>query len=312
MKKTYALLYALTLIISAFIVACSGSESSIKASSDDKDNDQVPATETGPVDGGTLLYTLNSEFKGVLNWNFYDMDGDDDIIGFFDENLIGFDENLKPKPNIASWETTDNQNYTFTFEKGVKWQNGEELTIYDWVFALETIATLGEEHQRWSNVNIIEGAVAFNEGKTDSISGLEVIDDYTLKLSFNKASVNNIENLWTFPLSREEFEGIAPKDMAASEQVRTKPVGTGPFKVTKVIPGESVELVRNEDYWKGMSHFEKVFIEVIDISLMTGELKNGTVDLTPLHPTVLPEIEALDNVNVVRIPGLNYYYLGFN
>jgi peptide/nickel transport system substrate-binding protein len=310
MKKSYAWLLAMMLVLSAFLAACSGN--SDKASnSDDKDEDKAPVEETGPVDGGTLTYALDSEFKGILNWNFYDMDGDDDIISFFDDGLIGYDENLKPEPNIASWETTDNQNYTFTFQQGVKWHNGEELTVNDWVFALETIATIGGEHQRWSNVNTIEGAVAFNEGKADTISGLEVVDDYTLKVKFDKARVNNLENLWTYPLSRKEFEGIAPKDMAASEQVRTKPVGTGPFKVSKVIPGESVELVRNEEYWKGKPHIEKVIIKVIDSSLTTGELKNGTVDMTPFHPTVLPEIEALDNVNVVRIPGLSYYYVGF-
>jgi peptide/nickel transport system substrate-binding protein len=99
--------------------------------------------------------------------------------------------------------------------------------------------------------------------------------------------------------------------MAASEQVRSKPVGTGPFKVSKVIPGESVELVRNEEYWKGKPHLEKIIVKVIDSSLTTGELKNGTVDMTPFHPTVLPEVEALNNVEVIRYPGLSYYYVGF-
>lgn len=308
MKKSIAWLFALTLVLSAFLTGCSGN--SDKAGN--KDNDKDTSSEsTEPQDGGTLTYALDSEFKGILNWNFYDQDGDDDIIAFFDDALIGYDENLKPEPNIASWETSDNQNYTFTFQKGVKWHNGEELTVNDWVFALETIAKIGADHQRWSNVNTIDGAVAFNEGKADHISGLEVVDDYTLKVKFDKARVNNLENLWSYPLSRKEFEGIAPKDMAASEQVRTKPVGTGPYKVSKVIPGESVELVRNDDYWKGKPHIEKIIIKVIDSSLTTGELKNGTVDMTPFHPTILPEVEALDNVNVVRIPGLSYYYVGF-
>jgi peptide/nickel transport system substrate-binding protein len=309
MKKSLSWLFVMILVLSAFLAACSGG--SDKANSDDKDTDKAPAESNEPQDGGTLTYALDSEFKGILNWNFYDMDGDDDIISFFDDALIGYDENLKAEPNIASWETTDNQNYTFTFEQGVKWHNGEELTVNDWVFAIETIATLGGEHQRWSNVNTIEGAVAFNEGKAETISGLEVVDEYTLKVKFDKARVNNLENLWSYPLSRKEFEGIAPKDMAASEQVRTKPVGTGPFKVSKVIPGESVELVRNEDYWKGAPHIEKIIVKVIDSSLTTGELKNGTVDITPFHPTILPEVEAIDTVDVKRFPGLSYYYVGF-
>jgi peptide/nickel transport system substrate-binding protein len=309
MKKPLLWLSMLVLVLSAFLAACSGGGSSEPANTEDeKDN---AAEETGPQDGGTLTYALDTEFKGLLNWNFYDMDGDDDIIELFDDPLINYDENLQAEPNIASWETEDNKNYTFTFEKGVKWHNGEELTVHDWVFAIETIASLGGEHQRWSNVNTIEGAKEFNEGKADSISGLEVVDEHTLKIAFDKARVNNLENVWAYPLSRKEFEGIEPKDMAASEQVRTKPVGTGPFKVAKVIPGESVELVRNEEYWNGKPHLDKIIVKVIDSSLTTGELKNGTVDLAPFHPTVLPEVEALENVEVVKFPGLSYYYVGF-
>ncbi|WP_053361886.1 oligopeptide ABC transporter substrate-binding protein [Bacillus sp. FJAT-27251] len=309
MKKPLLWLSMLVLVLSAFLAACSGGGSS-EPSNTEKEKDNA-AEESGPQDGGTLTYALDTEFKGLLNWNFYDMDGDDDIIELFDDPLIDYDENLQAQPNIASWETEDNKNYTFTFEKGVKWHNGEELTVNDWVFAIETIATLGGEHQRWSNVNTIEGVKDFNEGKADSISGLEVVDDYTLKIAFDKARVNNLENVWAYPLSRKEFEGIEPKDMAASEQVRTKPVGTGPFKVAKVIPGESVELVRNEEYWKGKPHLEKIIVKVIDSSLTTGELKNGTVDLAPFHPTVLPEVEALENVEVVKYPGVSYYYVGF-
>lgn len=309
MKKPLLWLSMLVLVLSAFLAACSGGGSS-EPSNTEKEKENA-ADETGPKDGGTLTYALDTEFKGLLNWNFYDMDGDDDIIMLFDDPLIDYDENLQAQPNIASWETEDNKNYTFTFEKGIKWHNGEELTVNDWVFAIETIATLGGEHQRWSNVNTIEGVKDFNEGKADSISGLEVVDDYTLKIAFDKARVNNLENVWAYPLSRKEFEGIEPKDMAASEQVRTKPVGTGPFKVAKVIPGESVELVRNEEYWKGKPHLERIIVKVIDSSLTTGELKNGTVDLAPFHPTVLPEVEALENVEVVKYPGLSYYYVGF-
>ncbi|MBT2756388.1 oligopeptide ABC transporter substrate-binding protein [Mesobacillus foraminis] len=306
MKKPLLWFAVLVMSMSAFLAACSGGE---KSNTDDKKDNA--ADDSKPQDGGTMTYALDTEFKGLLNWNFYDTDGDDDIIQLFDDPLIDYDENLKAVPNIASWETDDNQNYTFTFEKGVKWHNGEELTVHDWVFALETIASIGGEHQRWSNVNTIEGAKEFNEGKADAISGLEAVDDYTIKIKFDKARVNNLENVWAYPLSRKEFEGVAPKDMAASEQVRSKPVGTGPFKVSKVIPGESVELVRNEEYWKGKPHLKKIIVKVIDSSLTTGELKNGTVDMTPFHPTVLPEVEALNNVEVIRYPGLSYYYVGF-
>ncbi|WP_433748912.1 oligopeptide ABC transporter substrate-binding protein [Falsibacillus pallidus] len=311
-RRSLLWLTTLVLVLSMFLAACGGDKktsTNTKNNNDDKKGSEQAGT--GPQDGGTLTYAMESEFKGLLNVNFYDSSSDAEIIGLFDDTLIDYDENLKPQPNIADWKTDDNKVYTFTFQKGVKWQNGEELKVQDWQFALETIAKIGPEHPRWSNVNTIQGATDYNEGKADHISGIEVVDDYTIKITFDKARVNNLENLWTYPLSRKEFEGMDPKKMAESEQVRTKPVGLGPYKVTKVIPGESVELTRFDDYWKGKPHIDKIIVKVIDGSLTVGELQNGGVDMTAFHPTLLPEIEKLDNVNVEKVPGLSYYYIGF-
>ncbi|SFA78691.1 MULTISPECIES: oligopeptide ABC transporter substrate-binding protein [unclassified Bacillus (in: firmicutes)] len=307
MKKNWLWLAAVMLILSAFLSACSGGE---KAGTK-KEEGKKEETAGKPKDGGTLVYSLDSAPEGLFNMNFYGNQSDFYVNDFFDENLIDFDENLKPQPHIASWETADNKVFKFKFKEGVKWHNGEELTVHDWVFALETLAHKDYEGPRYVNVQNIEGAPAFHEGKADKISGVKVIDDYNVEITFDKARVNNLENLWTYVMSRKEFEGVAVKDMMASEQVRTKPVGLGPFKVTKVVPGESVELERFDDYFLGKPHIEKVILKVIDPSLTVGELQNNTLDMTAFHPSIIEEISALSNVDVVKYPGLSYYYIGF-
>ncbi|RLQ97198.1 oligopeptide ABC transporter substrate-binding protein [Falsibacillus albus] len=309
-KRSLLWLTTLVLVLSMFLAACGGKD---KTSTNSKDNDNKGSGQeaTGPQDGGTLTYAMEAEFKGILNWNFYGDQSDAEILSLFDEGLIKYDKNLKAEPNIASWKTDDNKVFTFTFKKGVKWQNGEELKVQDWQFALETIATIGPDSPRWTNVNTIEGAQDFHDKKTDHIAGFKVIDDYTAQVTFDKARVNNLDNLWTYPLSRKEFEGIDPSKMEESDQVRLHPVGLGPFKVTKVIPGESVELTRFDDYWQGKPHIDKIIVKVIDGSLTVGELQNGGVDMTAFHPTLLPEIEKLDTVNVEKVPGTSYYYVGF-
>ena len=97
MKKPLLWLAMLVLVLSTFLAACSGGEKE-KTTTDPKkdDNDKGTAADEGPQDGGTLTYALSSEFKGLLNWNFYDAYGDDDIIAFFDDALIDYDQNLKP------------------------------------------------------------------------------------------------------------------------------------------------------------------------------------------------------------------------
>lgn len=303
MKKNWIVLTALMLVLSAFLAACSG---------DGEKTTTNEGTASGePQDGGTLVYSLDSSPEGLFSWSFYGNATDAEVISFFDESLIDYDENLKPQPNIASWKTEDNKVYTFTFKEGVKWHNGEELTVNDWVFALETLADKDYDGPRYSNVQTIEGAPAYHDGSADSISGIKVIDDYNIEITFDKARVNNLENVWTYAMPAKEFEGIAVKDMASSEQVRTKPVGLGPFKIKNIVPGESVEFERFDDYFNGKPHLDGIVLKVIDPSLTIGELQNNTLDMTAFHPSIKADIEALDNVKIEQYPGLSYYYIGF-
>ena len=303
MKKNWIVLTALMLILSAFLAACSGEG--------EKTTTNEGSASDEPQDGGTLVYSLDSSPEGLFNWSFYANATDAEVISFFDESLIDYDENLKPQPNIASWKTEDNKVYTFTFKEGVKWHNGEELTVNDWVFALETLADKDYDGPRYTNVQTIEGAPAYHDGSADSISGIKVIDDYNIEITFDKARVNNLENVWTYAMPAKEFEGIAVKDMASSEQVRTKPVGLGPFKIKNIVPGESVEFERFDDYFNGKPHLDGVVLKVIDPSLTIGELQNNTLDMTAFHPSIKADIEALDNVKIEQYPGLSYYYIGF-
>jgi peptide/nickel transport system substrate-binding protein len=306
-KKSILLLAAFMLVLSAFLAACSGKD---KANSKNENNKNGETAEK-PQDGGTLVYALDSAPEGKFNWAFYGNQTDAEVLDFFDENLIKYNDKLQAEPNIASWKTTDNKVYDFEFKKGVKWQNGEELSVKDWEFALKVIADKDYEGPRYENVKNIEGAQAYHEGKAKEISGIKVIDDYHIQITFDKARVNNLENLWSYPMSRKEFEGVKVKDMMSSKQVRTNPIGLGPYKVTKIVPGESIEMERFNDYFGGKPHIEKVVIKVIDPSLSVGELKNGTLDMTKFHPSIINEIKALPNVKAVTYPGLNYYYVGF-
>lgn len=304
-KKSLLWLTALVLVMSMFLAACGG-----------KKTEGEPGKSGGnkqgsAKDGGTVILAAGAKPEGIFNVNFYGNASDSEVLDLMDDGLLTTDENLKPKPNIASWETEDNKVFKFTFKKGVKWHNGDELVVDDWIFALETLANKDYDGPRYSNVETVEGAPAFKEGKAKEISGLKKIDDYNIEITFDKARVNNLDNLWTYPLNRTEFKDIPVKDMSASPQVRQKPVGLGPFKVNKIIPGESIEFVRFDDYWQGKPHLDKIIYKVIDPSLTVGELQNNKIHVTEFIPANYEEIKKLDNVEVIKTQGLVYYYVGF-
>src|SRR5690606_10200568 len=181
MKKNKSLLwlFAMILVVSAFLAACGGDDGD-SGSGDSKKEDgttEDKAADGEPQKGGTLVYGIDAPPEGLYNPAFYNIATDAEVIDLFDESLINYNENLEPEPNVASWTTEDNKVFNFKFEEGVKWHNGEELTVNDWVFAFETIASPDYDGPRYTNVQTIEGAEAFRNGEADTISGVEVVGD---------------------------------------------------------------------------------------------------------------------------------------
>ncbi|MFP3322303.1 ABC transporter substrate-binding protein [Planococcus sp. SIMBA_160] len=305
-KKSLLWLFTLVLILSAFLAACGGDDGSSESSSEGGSS-----SDGEPQEGGTLVYGLDAPPEGLFSSAFYGIATDFEVIELFDEALISYNENLEPEPNVASWETEDSKVFNFTFEEGVKWHNGEELTVNDWVFALETIADPDYDGPRYANVQTIEGAEAYRSGDADSISGIEVVSDYEINITFDEARVNNLTNLWAYPLPESVLGDVPVAEMSASEWVRSTPIGIGPFKIDKIVPGESVEFSKFDEYWNGDVNLDKIVLRVIDNSSVVGALQNNDIDMISLQPVSGPEVEPLENVEIVTYPGLTYYYVGF-
>ena len=305
-KKSLLWLFTLVLILSAFLAACGGDDGSSESGSEGGSS-----SDGEPQEGGTLVYGLDAPPEGLFSSAFYGIATDFEVIELFDEALISYNENLEPEPNVASWETEDSKVFNFTFEEGVKWHNGEELTVNDWVFALETIADPDYDGPRYANVQTIEGAEAYRSGDADSISGIEVVSDYEINITFDEARVNNLTNLWAYPLPESVLGDVPVAEMSASEWVRSTPIGIGPFKIDKIVPGESVEFSKFDEYWNGDVNLDKIVLRVIDNSSVVGALQNNDIDMISLQPVSGPEVEPLENVEIVTYPGLTYYYVGF-
>lgn len=310
-KKSLLWLFALVLIVSAFLAACGGGSDDASESGSEGEGSSEGAADGEPQKGGTLVYGLDAPPEGLYSSAFYGIATDFEVIELFDEALINYNENLEPEPNVASWETEDNKVFNFTFEEGVKWHNGEELTVNDWVFALETIADPDYDGPRYTNVQTIEGAEAYRNGDADSISGIEVVSDYEINITFDEARVNNLTNLWAYPMPESVLGDVPVAEMSASEWVRSTPIGIGPFKVDKIVPGESVEFSKFDEYWSGDVNLDKIVLRVIDNSSVVGALQNNDIDMISLQPVSGPEVEPLKNVEIVTYPGLTYYYVGF-
>ena len=168
--------------------------------------------------------------------------------------------------NLATeWEWIDDTTIEFKLREGVKFHDGSDFTTDDVVFTVNYVADEANGVKTQRNVNWMKSA--------------EKIDDYTVRIMLKEKFPAAIEFL-SGPVSMypsDYYEEAGPEGMGL------KPVGTGPYKVTEVVPGQHFKLEAYEGYHdspKGKPSIKNVDIRTIpDVNTQMAELFSGSLDL---------------------------------
>jgi peptide/nickel transport system substrate-binding protein len=185
-------------------------------------------------------------------------------------NLVVFDP-AKPHesldtviPDLAeswSWDST-NTRLTFKLKQGVKWHDGQPFTARDVQCTWRMLIGKGEASDFKRNPR----KVWYSKLQDVSVNG-----DYeaTFELSEPQPSLP--------VLLASAFSPVYPCHVP-QQVMRTKPVGTGPFKLVDFRRGDSIRLVRNPDYFKkDRPYLDEITFRVIDsratrmLAFSTGE-----------------------------------------
>ncbi len=314
MKKNSGIVMSAFMALSMAVVGCSQpSASPTPAPAPAPTTPEVQPDNNTPKPGGTVTFAYRSPFKGLLERAYYEGDDDDRILRFTTEALIGTGDDLKPFPYMVDWTVSDDKKtFTFTMKnKDIKWHNGDPLTMEDWKYALEIIAHKDYEGSRYSNVEMIVGADEYQKGTAKEISGIKITDPYTMSITIKQPTANFIANVWSYPAPKKYYEGIAIKDLVNHPKVRQNPIGTGPFKVKKIQPGEFVEMERFDDYWQGKPLLDGVVYKVIDGKMAASLLKNGEIDMYTIQNSLYDDVAKIDNIDLIEVDELAYTYIGF-
>ena len=272
------------------------------------------------IQGGTLKYALvtDTPFQGVLLTELYENGYDSDILEFMSNSIFETDGDfLITDEGIAKLDVdTENNKLTITIQHDVKWSDGTPLTADDIIYSYEIIGHPDYTGIRYDgNRQNIVGIEEYKAGTADSISGIKKIDDKTVEISLKKISpavFSGGDGLWTAAAPKHYLESTPIKDLISSPQARKAPVTLGPFKLDKLIDGESVQFVANEHYWKGKPKLDKVVIQVVPPSSIGEALRTGQYDMASSYPTNQYDgVKDLENLTVLARPEMAYTYLGF-
>ncbi|WP_413739442.1 ABC transporter substrate-binding protein [Sodalis sp. RH14] len=174
--------------------------------------------------------------------------------------LIRLDADGRPQPELArSWTRSDDgKTLTLKLADGVTFHDGRPFTARDVAFSLNYAR------------DPVNGANILPLAKM--IGSIDTPDDRTVILHFAGAS-DAIFDLLDLAFI---IDGSAPK------KIKTGGNGTGPFKLSRYLPGEDAVFVRNEAYWGPRPALKKITLKVIpDQQSGVMQLRAGTVDFLP-------------------------------
>ncbi|OAT73215.1 oligopeptide ABC transporter substrate-binding protein [Parageobacillus thermoglucosidasius] len=306
------------------LTACSSSTSNDKDGKDTKtaqkeDISKFPMTvkNDGKIVDGVLNYGLVSDtpFEGTLNYAFYEGDPDSEVLQFFDEPLFRFNEDYEiTNDGAATYELSDDKKtMTIKIKDNVKWHDGEPVKAEDLEYAYLVIGHKDYTGVRYGDALMqdIVGMEEYHSGKADKISGIKVIDDKTLTITWKHANPSVMTGIWAHPLPKHYLKDVPIKDLAKSDKIRKNPIGFGPFKVKKIVPGESVEFVRNDDYWNGKPNLKGVILKVVNPQVVLQALKKGEIDIAEFPTDQYVSAKGTKNIQFVGKIDLAYNYIGF-
>ena len=99
--------------------------------------------------------------------------------------------------------------------------------------------------------------------------------------------------------------------LLSDDKVRKQPLFFGPYKVQKVVRGQSVTYVPNEHYWRGKPNLDKITMEVIGTNSVSQAIKSHKFDITGVLNSQWNNVKDTKNVNFIGKIPLSYNYLGF-
>lgn len=328
MNKKFALA-GVALLSTVILAACGngGSNASGGSSSESASGATVEfvkeVTHDGEViKGGQLNYAVVSAANstGLLMDELTSTNVDSTFGGFVDEVIFGVDGDRMIDDSGLATADFDLKNKTVTVKltgKDYKWSDGEPFTIDDYIFAIESIADPGYTGVRFGEDYLnIEGMKEFNEGKADSISGVEKIDDYTVVLKMKKMTPSLMYGGGAVPMyvtPKHIFKDIPVADWESSDYARTKKiVGMGAWKIKEIIPGESITYVPNEHYYKGAPKLDGLKVDIVSPDTIVSEMKAGNYDIAEMPNDQLEAYVNLDNITLLGRTRNSYEYISFN
>lgn len=286
MKKLLSILLVTVLCLGC--VAGAGAEKSAK--------DTLVIAVAGDIP--SLMGAQNSRTTASLTWPT--------LFTLNETENGGYEYVIDEYSPVASAEWSDDRQSLFiTLKDNVTMHDGTIMDADDAAYSIAYECTTG---------NILNASTNM---ATDG-SGVEKIDDKTVRLDFLSVSVNNWNLAGQFRIfSKEAFEASGAQDLQTYGMDPEHFASYGPYRFTGFVPGDSMSFEKFDEYFVGNdSTIRQITVRRIDESTVAMmELQTGGVDVI-MYPaeTDIVDVEngMYENIKYTSAAGLYQQLIVFN
>jgi peptide/nickel transport system substrate-binding protein len=302
-------------IRSAVVIACALSVTwSAAASASPISSDRVAAA-TCPADNEIEIGT-NGDARNISPILSVDLDGGWRTDLMFDPLVLVDPVSLEPIPWLAeSWTISDdNRTYTLTLRDDALFHDGEPVTAADVEFTVLAMLSPGYQGPFQTDWARLEGAAEVIDGSAESLSGLRVIDDFTIEFTLTDPYAGFLtvmaRQLKAMPKHLLENEG----DLTETSEFSLRPVGSGQYLFESWEKGNQFVAVANPDHWNGEPCMKRITQTVIpDMNTLVASLESGEIDATIVPPpSALERLGQLESLQVYELPPITPEGIHFN
>ena len=226
--------------------------------------------------------------------------------------LVALDDNLEPAGDIATdWQVSNGgKTYTFRLRNDVRFQDGRAVKAADFKYSWQRAAD--PETGSLTAVTYLGDIVGVKDvldGKSKEISGVRVIDEYTLEVTIDAPKSYFLSKL-TYPTTFV----VDSNNVKTGSNWWLKPNGTGPFKLKVWDKGSQLILEKNALYYGKQAQLDTVVFHIL-AGVPMDMYERGQIDVTGVS---VPDMDKVTDkagpfyTELTTTPELSFYYLGFN
>jgi len=227
--------------------------------------------------------------------------------------LVRLGDDLQVIPDLAErWiVSADGRRYRFHLRRDVRFPDGRPVVADDVRYSFERVLSPKTKSPNTWIFQQVEGGEAYRSGGAAGVAGFRILDSHTFEITL-KQPFSPFLRMLTMPpafvVQREDVERKGPEFGHA-------PSGTGPFVLSRWMPGHEIVLGRNPEYFDNTAKVAGIVYRVIpeDLTALT-EFELGNLDVVALPASAYAKFmnDPKWQNRIMVFHGMNTYYLGMN